>query len=86
MTPLIERMDGVHGRMNHCSGGNLNGLARSLTDMHSVMSDHDHRMQGAQTLDAAKSECSAHVAEMGAMMQDMMGDLTGMSCMMGMGG
>lgn len=31
----------------------------------SAMCDHDHRMPGAQTLDAAKSECSAHVAENG---------------------
>ena len=86
MTPLIDRMDGMHGRMTHCSGGNSSGLARSLTDMHSAMSDHDQRMRSAETLDAAKSECSAHVAEMDTMMQDMMGDLTGMSCMMGMGG
>ena len=83
MTPLIDRMDGAHGRMSHCSGGNFNGLSRSIANMHSAMSDHDQRMRSASTLEAAQSECSAHVDAMDTMMQDMMGDLMGMSCMMG---
>ena len=83
MTPLIDRMDGAHSHMTHCSGGNLSGLSRSITDMHAAMSDDDQRMRSASTLEAARSECSAHVDAMRAMMQGMMGDLTGMSCMMG---
>jgi hypothetical protein len=83
MSPLIDRMDGANGHMGHCSGGNFPGLSRSITDMHAAMSDHDQRMRNASTLEAARSECSAHVAAMGTMMQGMMGDLMGMSCMMG---
>ena len=83
MTPLMDRMDGAHGHMTHCSGGNFDGLARSIADMHTAMSDHDQRMRNTSTLEAAQSECSAHVDAMDTMTQDMMDDLTGMSCMMG---
>lgn len=83
MARLMDRMDGTHGHMSHCSGGNLAGLGRSITDIHSAMADHDQQMRSEETLDAAKSECRAHVDAMDGMMQDMMGDLTGMSCMMG---
>ena|SRR6188768_3315975 len=83
MTAIVDRMHGAHGHMSHCSGGNWDGLSRSVTDMHTAMSDHEQRMRSAATIDAARSECSMHVAAMDEMMQGMMGDLTGMSCMMG---
>jgi len=83
MTAIVDRMHGAHGHMSHCSGGNWDGLSRSVTDMHTAMSDHEQRMRSAATIDAARSECSTHVAAMDEMMQGMMGDLTGMSCMMG---
>jgi len=83
MARLMDRMDGTHGHMTHCSGGDFAGLGRSITDMHSAMTAHDQRMRSAETLDTAKSECSAHVDAMDGLMQNMMGDLSGMSCMMG---
>ena len=82
MTPLIVRIDGAHGQMSHCSGGNLGGISQSLAGMHAEMSDDEQRMRNAPTLTLARSECSTHVNAMNAIMQGMMGELNGMSCMM----
>lgn len=83
MALVTNRMDGAHGRMSHCSGGNFDELSRSVTDIHAAMSGHDQRIRSAGTIESARSECSTHVAAMDRMMQGMMGDLNGMSCMMG---
>lgn len=81
MTQAMDRLDGALGGMGHCSGGNLDDLSHSATQMHSEMSDHHHRMRSSETLDVARAECSAHVGSMVGMVQNMMGDLAGMSCM-----
>jgi len=83
MALVTNRMDGAHGRMSHCTGGNFDELSRSVTDIHAAMSDHDQRIRSAGTIEAVRSECSRHVAKMDGMTQGMMGDLNGMSCMMG---
>jgi len=41
--------------------------------MHTSMSDHEQQIRSAPTIDAARSECSTHVAAMDEMMQGMMG-------------
>ena len=82
MSQVMDRVDGALRGMGHCSGANFDDLSHSVTQLHSAMSDHDQRIRSAATLDVARAECSTHVGSMAGMMQNMMGDLAGMSCMM----
>lgn len=81
MSQVMDRLDGALRGMGHCLGANLNDLSHSVTQMHSEMSDHDHLMRTAGTLDVARADCTAHVGSMATMMRSMTGDLAGMSCM-----
>ena len=88
MAEPMARMDRARERMRtspmmggrRCSGPSFEQLSASLSDVHAEMSRHTERMRGADAVDAARSECTAHATSMQAMMHGMMRDLDSMPC------
>lgn len=80
MMPVMGRMDRALGGMAHCSG-NLDAMSLSVTQIRTSLSEHAGQIRSSETPDAARTVCREHASSMANMMEGMMTDVAGMSCM-----
>jgi hypothetical protein len=90
MNGIMAHMDEARGHMGdgstgmgmrHCTGSSFDHMSSTVDDVHSTMSGHITRMRSAESLDAARSECSTYAGVMDGLTLSMMSDVESMSCM-----
>ena len=89
MSDIMARMEEARGHMGdgsmgmgmrHCTGSSFDHMSQSVDDIQTMMSDHVKRVESAESLDIARSECSTHAGALNQLMQNMTTDLESMSC------
>ena len=83
MGRAMDGMDGgMVGMMSHCSGGGMDQMHETMSEMRSEMHAHVGALETATDLGSAKESCESHVAEMREMFAGMRHALDETGCQM----